>query len=77
MKIRFNPRDFGFPKERKRYISNIKLTSLAGSGVKISYNLRGGILTQGPKIVIFSGSWSTFLSNPFRPGDKIRMAGFL
>ncbi len=51
-----NRRDGDFPKAPKLYILNIKLASIAGFGVKISFYLRGSIKTQKPKVVIFSGS---------------------
>ncbi len=49
MKIRMNPRDGGFAKRPKLYISSLKLASFAGSGIKIRVNLRDSMLTQGPK----------------------------
>ncbi len=55
------------------YISSLKLAGFAGAGVKIGFNLCNGISTEGPKIVIFSGSCSTFFSDPFGPGVKIKM----
>ncbi len=73
MKIRMNPRDGGFPKRLKLYISNLKRACFAGFGVKISFNLRSGISTQGPKIVISSGRCSTLLFDSFGPEVKIRM----
>ncbi len=73
MKIRINPRDGIFPKRTKLYILSLKLAVSDGSVVKISFNLHGGILTQGPEIVIFSGSCSTFLFDSFGPGLKIIM----
>ncbi len=39
----------------------------------IKFNLRGGISTQGPKIVIYSRTCSTFLFYSFGPGVRIRM----
>ncbi len=72
MNIRINPCDSGFPKVPTPYISRLKLASFAGSGVVIRSNLRGSILTLGPKIVIFSGSCSTFLFDSFGPGMKVR-----
>ncbi len=68
-----NPRDGGFSKRPKLYISSLKLAGFAGSGVEIRFNLSGGILTQGPKIVISRGSLVTFLFDPFGPEVKIRM----
>ncbi len=41
--------------------------------MKIRFNLRGGMSTQGIKIVIFSGSCSTFFFDYFRTGVKIKM----
>ncbi len=73
MKIRMNPRDGSFPKRLKLYILSLKLTGFAGSGVKIRFNLPGGMSTQGPKIVSFRGSCSTFVFDSFRPGLKIKM----
>ncbi len=73
VKVRTNPRDDGFPTRLKLHISSVKLVSFAGSGVKTSLKLRYSISTQGPKIVIFSGSCSTFLFDSFRPGMEIRM----
>ncbi len=35
---------------------DLKLAGFAGSRVEISFNLRGGISTQEPKIIIFIGS---------------------
>ncbi len=54
-------------KRHKLFISSLKLAGFAGSGLKISFN-------QGPKIVIFSGSYSTFLFDSILPGVKIRMS---
>ncbi len=52
MKIRMNPRDGGFAKRPKLYISNFKPSGFAECGMKISFHLRGGTLTQGPIIVV-------------------------
>ncbi len=41
--------------------------------MKLSFCLRGGILTQGLKIDVFSGSCNTFLFDSFGPGVKIRI----
>ncbi len=49
------------------------LAGFSGFGVKISFNLREGISIQGPEIVIFRDSCSTFLFGSFKPGVKIRM----
>ncbi len=68
MKIRMNPRDGRFAKRPKRYLSNLKLAGFAGCGMKISCHLHGGTLTQGPKIVIFSGSCSIFIFDSLVPG---------
>ncbi len=57
----------------KLYISSVKLAGFAGSGVKMSFNLRGGTSAQGPIIIIFSGSCSTLLFDSFGPGVKIRI----
>ncbi len=67
-----NPRDGGFPKRSKVYISSLKLACFAGSGVKISFILRGRISTQEPKIVTFSCSNRAYLFDSFGPGVKIR-----
>ncbi len=56
-----NPCDGGFSKRPKVYIYSLKRASLSRSGLEIRSNLRGGISTQGPKIVIFSVSCSAFL----------------
>ncbi|KAL9969571.1 hypothetical protein ACROYT_G021800 [Oculina patagonica] len=72
-KIKMNPRDGGFSKRPKLYISSLKLAGFAGSGVKISFNLHGGISTQRPKSVIFNGSCSTFKFDSFGPGVKIKI----
>ncbi len=45
----------------------------AGSGMKVSLNLRGGISKHGPKIFIFSVSCGTFLFESFGPGVNIRL----
>ncbi len=74
MKIRMNPRDGIFPKRPKVYISSLNLGGLKGSGVKTSINLRGGISTQRPKIVIFSGSYSIFFIRFFWTWNEIRMS---
>ncbi len=42
-----------------------KIFGFARSGVKIGSNLRSFIPAQGPKIVVFSGSCSTFLFYSF------------
>ncbi len=60
-----NPRDGGFQKRPKGYISSLKLSSFARSGVEIRFNLRGGISMEGLKIVIFSVSCSAFLFDSF------------
>ncbi|KAL9969572.1 hypothetical protein ACROYT_G021801 [Oculina patagonica] len=73
VKIRMNPRDGRFSKSPKLYISSLKLAGFAVSGVEISFKLRGGISTQGPKIVIFSGSCITFLFDCSGHGVKIKM----
>ncbi|KAL9969568.1 hypothetical protein ACROYT_G021797 [Oculina patagonica] len=73
VKFRMNPRDGGFSKSSKLYISSFKLAGFAGPGVQIRFNLCGGISTQGPKIVIFNNSYSTFLFYSFEPGVKIKM----
>ncbi|KAL9969570.1 hypothetical protein ACROYT_G021799 [Oculina patagonica] len=73
IKIKMNPRDGGFSKRTKLYISSLKLAGFAGSGVKISFNLHGGISTQRPKSVIFNGSCSTFKFDSFGPGVKIKI----
>ncbi len=65
VKIRTNPRDGGFPKRLKLYISSLKVAGFSGSGEKIRFHLRGGMSTQGPKIVIYSGTYSTFLFDSF------------
>ncbi len=52
--IRINPRDGGFPIRTKLYIPSLKLNGFARSGVKITFNLRGGISTKVPKIAISS-----------------------
>ncbi len=39
-----------FQKDPKLYISSLNLSGLKGSGVKTSINVRGGILTQVPKL---------------------------
>ncbi len=54
----------------------MKLASFAGSGVKIRFHLRSGILTQGPKIVIFSGSCKSILFDYFGQEMKIRKNQF-
>ncbi len=43
-----------FQKSRKLYVTKFKLAGFAGSGEKISFNIRAGISTQGPKTFIFS-----------------------
>ncbi len=65
MEIRINSRDGGLPKRPKMYIASLKLARFAASGVKISVNLPGGILAQGPKIVISRGSFVTLLFDSF------------
>ncbi len=61
-----------FPKRPILYISSLKLAGYAGLRVKTSFDLRGGILTQGPKIFIFNTSCSTFIFEIFGPGENIR-----
>ncbi len=73
VKHRINPREGIFPRRNKLYILSLKLAGFAGSGVKIGYGQRYGILTHGAKIVIFSGSCSTFLFNSLKPGVQFRM----
>ncbi len=46
MNIRTHLRDGGILKRPKQYISGLKLAGFARSGVKISFYLRGEILTQ-------------------------------
>ncbi|KAL9960230.1 hypothetical protein ACROYT_G033660 [Oculina patagonica] len=72
-KLRMNPGDGRFPKRTKLYISSLKLAGFAGSGEEISFNVRGDIFTQGPEIVMFSGSCSTFPHESFGPEEKITM----
>ncbi len=40
---------------------------------KVSFNIRGGISNQVPKIFIFSASCDTFLFHTFWPGVNIRL----
>ncbi len=65
-----NPRYGGFTKKPKLYISRHKLAGVCATEVKIRFNLRRGISRQGPKIVIFSRSCSTFLFDSIGPGVK-------
>ncbi|KAL9986767.1 hypothetical protein ACROYT_G000960 [Oculina patagonica] len=69
MNIRMNPRDGGFPKRPKMYFSSLKRAGFAGCEVKLSSYLRDA----GLKIVIISGSSSTFLFDSFGPEMNIRM----
>ncbi len=73
MKIRKNLRDGGFTKTPKLFILSLRVHGFAETGVKIRFNLRRGISRQGPKIVIFCCSCSTFLFDAFEPCVKIRM----
>ncbi len=66
-----NPRDGGFAKRAELFISSLNVACFAESVVKRSSHLRGGISIQGPKIVIFSGSWRAFLFDYFEPRKKI------
>ncbi|KAL9986768.1 hypothetical protein ACROYT_G000961 [Oculina patagonica] len=73
MNVRMNPRDGGFPKRPKMYFSSLKRAGFAGCEAKVSSYLRDGISTAGLKIVIISGSSSTFLFDTFGPEINIRM----
>ncbi len=68
-----NPRDGLFPKRPTLYIWSLKGAGFAGSGVKISFILRGSISMQGPKIIIFRSLCIAFLLGSFGPGVIIRM----
>ncbi len=59
VKIRLNPRDGGFSKRPNYRFQDSNWPILLDKEGKIGFNLRGGIFTQGPEIVIFSGSCST------------------
>ncbi len=72
MKIKKKPCDGGYPKRTKQYISSLTLAGYSRSKMKISLNLRGGISTQRPKIVILSNSYGSFLFDSCGPGVIIR-----
>ncbi len=55
MKISMNQLEGGISKRLKLYISSLKQAAYLDSGVKIRFNLRGGISKQVPKIFILSG----------------------
>ncbi len=52
--IRQNPRDGIFRKRPKLYVSSFKLVGVSRSTKKISFNIRGGISIQRPKIPFIS-----------------------
>ncbi len=71
--IRFNPCDGIFPKRPKLYDLSFRLAGFAGSGEEITFNIRGRISSQGPKIFIFTASCDTFLFGSFGPEVNIRL----
>ncbi len=73
MKIRLNLRDGILPKRPKRYVLSFKLTDVAGSEEKITFNIRSGISMQGQKIFIIIASCDTFRFDSFGTGLKIRL----
>ncbi len=73
MNIAPNPRDGIISKRPKLYIVSFKQKVFVGIGVQIRLNLRIEISSSGPKIFIFSSSFSTFLFDFFEHGVNISL----